>query len=67
MFANIIKTVIDVKEKIKNNLKARLDLEEHYRRPLLYLILEREEKYKLPKAIFKLNKTKSSSASGSKI
>jgi len=36
-FDNVFNTVMDVKGKTKDNVKARLDLAEHYRRPELEL------------------------------
>ena len=47
---NIINTVIDVKGKIKDNVKARLDLAEHCRQPELELQVSTNGKVVKPKA-----------------
>jgi deoxycytidine triphosphate deaminase len=54
VFDNVFNTVIDVKGKIKDNLKARRDLEVHCHKHELLVLGVGEERVSVPKACYSL-------------
>ncbi|XP_017970474.1 PREDICTED: uncharacterized protein LOC18609682 [Theobroma cacao] len=54
-FENILNTMIDVKGRTKDNIKARQDLKVYCKRPKLELVENNRKLYK-PKAVYTLNK-----------
>jgi len=55
MFENIFNTVMDVKEKTKNNIKARMDIALLCNRKIMELVFDRSRVAK-PRASFMLEK-----------
>ena len=56
IFDNIFYTVMDVKGKTKDNLKARTDMKNICRHPLLELVEVSPEKFLKPKAYYILKR-----------
>ena len=56
IFDNIFYTVMDVKEKMKDNLKARADMKNICKHPLLELVEVSPEKFLKTKAFYTLTK-----------
>ena len=55
VFDNVFNTVMDVKGKTKDNIKARMDIKEYCRRRELELVAQGNGKYLKPKARYTLN------------
>ena len=56
IFDNIFYTIMDVKGKMKDNLKARIDMKNIYKHPLLELVEVSSEKFLKSKASYTLTR-----------